>query len=74
MKRSDITITMSKKQLKMVVYNNIEDKNIFEGNESQFIDFMKKIVIENEDYDFSIIGISDATEYLEDYCSNLQIK
>jgi hypothetical protein len=58
----------------MVVYNNIEDKNIFEGNESQFIDFMKKIVIENEDYDFSIIGLSDAVEYLEDYCSNLEIK
>jgi hypothetical protein len=57
----------------MVVYNNIEDKNIFEGNESQFIDFMKKIVIENEDYDFSIIGLSDAIEYLEDYCSNLKI-
>jgi hypothetical protein len=58
----------------MIVYNNIEDKNIFEGNESQFIDFMKKIVIENEDYDFSIIGLSDAIEYLEDYCSNLEIK
>ena len=57
----------------MVVYNNIEDKNIFEGDESQFIDFMKKIVIENEDYDFSIIGLSDAIEYLEDYCSNLKI-
>ncbi len=58
----------------MVVYNNIEDKNIFEGDENQFIDFMKKIVIENEDYDFSIIGLSDAIEYLEDYCSNLEIK
>lgn len=58
----------------MVVYNNIEDKNIFEGNESQFIDFMKKIVIENGDYDFSIIGLLDATKYLEDYCSNLVVK
>jgi hypothetical protein len=58
----------------MIVYNNIEDKNIFEGNESQFIDFIKKIVVENEDYDFSIIGLSDAIEYLEDYCSNLKLK
>jgi hypothetical protein len=58
----------------MVVYNNVEDKNVFEGNESQFIDFMKKIVIENEDYDFSIIGLSDAIEYLEDYCSNLELR
>jgi hypothetical protein len=58
----------------MVVYNNIEDKNIFEGNENQFIDFMKKIVVENEDFDFSIIGLSDAIEYLEDYCSNLELR
>jgi len=58
----------------MIVYNNVEDKNIFEGNESQFIDFIKKIVIENEDYDFSIIGLSDAIEYLKDYCSNLKLK
>ena len=58
----------------MIVYNNVEDKNIFEGNESQFIDFIKKIVVENEDYDFSIIGLSDAIEYLEDYCSNLKLK
>jgi len=58
----------------MIVYNNVEDKNVFEGNESQFIDFIKKIVIENEDYNFSIIGLSDAIEYLEDYCSNLKLK
>jgi len=58
----------------MIVYNNVEDKNVFEGNESQFIEFIKKIVIENEDYDFSIIGLSDAIEYLEDYCSNLKLK
>jgi hypothetical protein len=57
----------------MIVHNNIENTNVFEGNESQFIDFMKKIVIENGDYDFSIIGLSDAIEYLEDYCSNLEL-
>ena len=56
----------------MVVYNNVEDKNVFEGNESQFIDFMKKIVIENEDYYFSIISLSNAIEYLKNYCSNLK--
>lgn len=58
----------------MVVYNNVENKNVFNGNESQFIDFMKKILIENEDYDFSIIGISDAIDYIKNYCSNLEIK
>lgn len=58
----------------VVVYNNVEDKNVFEGTESQFIDFMKSIVVENEDFDFSIIGLSDAKEYLEDYCSNLELR
>jgi hypothetical protein len=56
------------------IYNNIEDKFIFEGNENEFIEFVQKIVIENEDYDFSILGISDAKEYIEDYCSNLDLK
>jgi hypothetical protein len=56
----------------VVVYNNVEDKNVFEGTESQFIDFMRLIVIENEDFNFSIIGLSDGIEYLEDYCQNLK--
>jgi hypothetical protein len=53
------------------VYNNIEDKIVFTGNGSDFIDFMRKIVIENKDFDFSILGVSDAKEYLEEYCDNL---
>jgi len=56
----------------VVVYNNVEDKNVFEGTENQFIDFMRLIVIENEDFNFSIIGLSDGIEYLEDYCQNLK--
>ena len=55
------------------VHNNVTDMPVFEGNESEFIDFMKRIAIENEDYDFSIIGYSDAVEYLEDYCGNLTL-
>jgi hypothetical protein len=55
------------------VKNNVEDKIVFEGNESEFIDFVKKIVIENEDFDFSVLGVSDANEYIEDYCGNLEM-
>ena len=55
------------------LYNNVEDLVIFEGSELEFIHFMKTIVIENEDFDYSIIGLSDAIEYLEDYCSNLDL-
>jgi hypothetical protein len=55
------------------IYNNVEDKIIFEGNESEFIDFVEKLVIENEDYGFSVLGVSDAEEYIEDYCGNLEL-
>jgi hypothetical protein len=55
------------------IKNNVEDKIIFKGDNTDFIDFMNKIRIENEDYDFSILGISDAEEYLEDFCSNLEL-
>lgn len=39
----------------------------------ELIDFVDKIRIENEDFDFSILGVSDALEYLEDFCSNLTL-
>ena len=57
----------------ITVYNNVEDINIFDGNENEFIDFTRMIAIENEDYDFSILGISDAKEYIEEYCGNLDL-
>lgn len=38
------------------------------------IEFVKKIVIENEDYNYSVLSISDAIEYIEDYCDNLKIE
>ena len=54
-----------------VIKNIVEDTYIFSGSDSEFIDFVHKIAIENEDYDFSILGISDAKEYIETYCANL---
>jgi hypothetical protein len=56
----------------IVVKNTVEGKVVFTGNENEFIDFVKKIVIENEDHDYSVIGISDAEEYIEDYCGDLE--
>ena len=55
------------------VYNNVEDKIVFEGNEREFIEFMNIIKNENQDVDYSIIGVSDAIEYVEDYCGNLDL-
>lgn len=56
------------------IFNVIEDKVIFEGNTNEFLCFANKIRVENEDYDFSILGLSDAVEYIEDYCPNLILK
>ena len=55
------------------VFNNVEGINIFQGTERSFIEFMKRIAIENEDFDFSIIGIGDAEEYITNYCGNLDL-
>ena len=55
------------------IHNNVEDKVIFNGNQREFIGFMDAIKNENGDIDYSIIGISDAIEYLEDYCGNLDL-
>ena len=58
----------------MKVYNNVEDKVIFESqSETEIIDFANTIRIENEDFDFSIIGMSDAKEYIMEYCDNLNL-
>jgi hypothetical protein len=55
------------------IYNNVEDKTIFKGNERELIVFTEILVIENEDTNYSVLGISDAIEYIEDYCGNLEL-
>ena len=54
--------------------NLIENKVIGEPKTTfGLINKVDKIRIENEDFDFSILGLSDAIEYLEDYCDNLAL-
>ncbi len=54
--------------------NNIEGEVIAElKNDSELIDRIEKIAIENEDFGFSFLGISDVKEYIEDYCHNLDL-
>lgn len=43
------------------------------NTDNELIDFTNSIRIENEDFDFSILGVSDAIEYIEEYCSNLDL-
>jgi hypothetical protein len=56
------------------IFHNIDGEKITVlKSDTELIDFVRKIVIENEDFDFSIIGISDAKEYIEEYCEGLTL-
>lgn len=55
------------------VFNNIEEQIIFEGKEKEFVHFMRKIAVENEEEELSITCLSEAKEYLEVYCDNLTL-
>ena len=56
------------------IVNNLENKVITTINsDRELIYVINNIRIENEDIDFSILGISDAKEYIEDYCDNLEL-
>lgn len=57
------------------IVNNIENKIIarLSSNDAELINKVNEIRIENEDFDFSILGISDAKEYIEEYCHNLEL-
>ena len=55
------------------VVNILENKTIFEGNTEELLEFTKKIAKENDDDNWSFIGYSDAVEYIEDYCDNLEL-
>ena len=56
------------------IVNNIENKVIANlSNDRELIHEVRNIAVENEDFDFSIICLSEAKEYLEDYCSNLDL-
>ncbi len=55
------------------IRNTVEDKIIFEGDDRALVEFVQKIAIENEDYQFSVLGYGDAYEYITDYCDNLEL-
>ena len=56
----------------MIKIFNIDDEEVFSSDsESKLIEFTKLIAIENEDSDFSVLGVSDAKEYLLTFCPDL---
>ena len=61
--------------MKYRVTNNIENTvfPIF-NNDAELIHFTRKIAVENEDEDLSIIHIGEAKDYLMNYCHNLDLE
>ena len=56
------------------IFNEVESKIIFESiSDAEFTHFMRKIAVENDDEDLSIVCVSEAKEYLEIYCDNLKL-
>lgn len=54
--------------------NTVDNHMVVRFNRnSELIDKVRRIVIENEDYDFSILGVSDAFEYIQEYSQNLAL-
>jgi len=54
--------------------NNLDNKVIANLNsDAELIHKVRNIAIENEDFDFSIICLSEAKEYIEHYCDNLDL-
>ena len=54
--------------------NKLENKVITTiDSDRELIYVVDNIRVENEDVDFSVLGISDAKEYIEDYCDNLDL-
>jgi hypothetical protein len=52
--------------------NTVESKVIAElGSISELCDKITQVAQENEDFQFSILGESDAFEYLNDFCDDL---
>lgn len=41
--------------------------------DNDFIDYVSGLVKENGTEDFSVLGVSDAKEYIEEYCDNLEL-
>jgi predicted SpoU family rRNA methylase len=57
------------------ILHNETDKVTNLNSDKELMEFVEKIVKENGDEgNFSIIGVSDAKEYIEDFCPNLTLE
>ena len=59
----------------MYIVNN-KVTNMIVGNfktEAEFVHFMRNIAVENDDEEMSITCLSEAKEYIDVYCDNLEL-
>jgi hypothetical protein len=49
------------------------DKTTVLDNDAEFVHFMRKIAVENEDEDIAITCLGEAMDYLENFCPNLKL-
>lgn len=56
------------------IFHNIDgEKTTTLNNEAEFIHFMRNIAVENGDEELSITCLSEAMDYLNNYCPNLTL-
>lgn len=57
------------------IYNNIEEKIVFNGNKREFIDFMFLILKENYDVNnFTLENTQDCIDYINGFCDNIEVE
>lgn len=59
--------------MEYVIKDTVEGGIVFRGSMDLFIAFVKSIVKDNRTEDYSILGVSDAVVYIDDYCNNLEV-
>lgn len=57
-----------------ILHNIDGEKTTVLNSEAEFVHFMRNIAIENGDEELSITCLSEAKEYLENYCTNLSLQ
>lgn len=71
---SDIAINQINKNIMNTIYNDVKGSVIFSSdNDAEFVHFVRKIAVENDDEEISITCIGEAKDYIGEYCDNLRL-
>ena len=56
-----------------ILHNIDGEKTTTLNSDAEFVHFMRQIAVENDDEDLSITCLSEAKDYLNNYCPNLTL-